>query len=145
MIRTASAFVPRAYTGRCINVASGEVPSTISQRLVNDYKNMNVHSSLEINQRKSVASVATMGLFGLGGPEIAVILIAGAFLLGPEKLAELGKEAGNIAGELKDIPAEFQKGMEEGEAKATVRSRKKKKNLGAEEPVQTVDAVEVVE
>jgi sec-independent protein translocase protein TatA len=59
-----------------------------------------------------------MGLFGLGGPEIAVILIAAAFLLGPQKLAELGKDAGKIAGELKEVPKEFQAGMAEGEAAA---------------------------
>ncbi len=59
-----------------------------------------------------------MSLFGLGGPELAVILIAGAFLLGPQKLAELGKDAGKIAGELKEVPKEFQKGLEEGEKQA---------------------------
>lgn len=48
-------------------------------------------------QRKSVASVQTMGLFGLGAPEIAVILVAAAFLLGPQKLAELGKDAGKVS------------------------------------------------
>ena len=69
-------------------------------------------------QRKSVASVQTMGLFGLGAPEIAIILIAAAFLLGPQKLAELGKDAGKIAGELKEVPKEFQKGLAEGEKKA---------------------------
>ena len=70
------------------------------------------------NQRYSVAQVQTMSLFGLGGPEIAIILIAAAFLLGPQKLAELGKDAGKIAGELKEVPKEFQKGLEEGEAMA---------------------------
>jgi len=70
------------------------------------------------NQRSSMASVQTMGLFGLGGPEIAVILVAGAFLLGPSKLAELGKEAGKMAGELKEVPKEFQDGLAEGEAQA---------------------------
>jgi sec-independent protein translocase protein TatA len=69
-------------------------------------------------QRSSVSSVQTMGLFGLGGPEIAVILIAGAFLLGPQKLAELGKEAGKMAGELKEVPKEFQQGLVEGEKEA---------------------------
>lgn len=69
-------------------------------------------------QRQSVAQVQTMGLFGLGAPEIGVILVAAAFLLGPEKLAEFGKDAGKIAGELKEVPKEFQKGMEEGEAQA---------------------------
>lgn len=71
-------------------------------------------------QRQSMAQVQTMGLFGLGAPEIGVIIVAAAFLLGPEKLAEFGKDAGKIAGELKEVPKEFQKGMEEGEAQAKV-------------------------
>ena len=70
------------------------------------------------NQRQSMAQIQTMGLFGLGGPEIAIILIAAAFLLGPQKLAELGKDAGKIAGELKEVPKEFQKGLQEGEEEA---------------------------
>jgi hypothetical protein len=49
-------------------------------------------------QRKSVASVQTM-VFGLGAPEIAIILVAAAFLLGPQKLAELGRDAGKVRGE----------------------------------------------
>jgi len=65
-----------------------------------------------------------MGLFGLGGPEIAIILVAAAFVLGPQKLAELGKDAGKIAGELKEVPKEFAKGLEEGEAEALVTKRK---------------------
>lgn len=71
-------------------------------------------------QRRSVAPVQTMGLFGLGAPEIAVVLVAAAFLLGPQKLAELGKDAGKIAGELKEVPKEFQKGLEEGEESAKI-------------------------
>eukprot|EP00535_Pseudo-nitzschia_heimii_P005991 CAMPEP_0197180638 /NCGR_PEP_ID=MMETSP1423-20130617/5180_1 /TAXON_ID=476441 /ORGANISM="Pseudo-nitzschia heimii, Strain UNC1101" /LENGTH=139 /DNA_ID=CAMNT_0042630745 /DNA_START=179 /DNA_END=598 /DNA_ORIENTATION=+ len=69
-------------------------------------------------QRKSVAQVQTMGLFGLGAPEIGIILVAAAFLLGPDKLASLGKDAGKMAGELKEVPKEFQAGMAEGEAEA---------------------------
>jgi len=68
--------------------------------------------------RRSMSSVATMSLFGLGAPELAIILIAGAFILGPEKLAELGKDAGKIAGELKEVPKEFQEGLKEGEKQA---------------------------
>lgn len=77
-----------------------------------------------LRQRRSIGTVQTMGLFGLGAPEIAIILIAAAFVLGPEKLADLGKDAGKIAGELKEVPKEFQKGLEEGEIEA--RSRKAK-------------------
>ena len=69
-------------------------------------------------ERWSMAPIQTMSLFGLGGPEIAIVLVAAAFLLGPEKLAEFGKDAGKIAGELKEVPKEFQKGLAEGEAEA---------------------------
>lgn len=69
-----------------------------------------------------------MGLFGLGAPEIAVILVAAAFLIGPQKLAELGREGGKIAGELKDVPKEFQKGLEEGETEARSRVAKPMEN-----------------
>lgn len=75
-------------------------------------------------QRKSVAQVQTMGLFGLGAPEIGIILVAAAFLLGPDKLASLGKDAGKIAGELKEVPKEFQAGMAEGEAQAKAMKQK---------------------
>ena len=67
-------------------------------------------------------------LFGLGLPELALILVAAVFLVGPEKLGELvkesGKTAGELADELKNVPTEFQKGMEQGETEA--RSRKAK-------------------
>ena len=47
-----------------------------------------------------------MGLFGLGGPEIAVIAVVVTFLLGPDKLKELAKEAGKIVPDLKEISSE---------------------------------------
>ncbi|GKY96136.1 hypothetical protein MPSEU_000573700 [Mayamaea pseudoterrestris] len=87
-------------------------------------------SSLQ-RQRKSVAAIQAQGLFGLGAPEIAIILVAAAFLLGPQKLAEFGKDAGRIAGELKEVPKEFQKGLSEGEELAKVNKQ---------EPVTTVEA-----
>merc|ERR1712238_494984 len=69
-------------------------------------------------QRKSIANIQIMGLFGLGAPEVGIILVAAAFLFGPDKLASLGKDAGKSAGELKEVPKEFQDGMAEGEANA---------------------------
>lgn len=73
-----------------------------------------------------------MGLFGLGTAEIIVIVIAGAFLIGPDQVGNLaGKLAGRVRGEvdglpdeLKKIPEEFQKGVEEGEANARARNAK---------------------
>ena len=66
----------------------------------------------------------SLNVFGLGAPEIAIIVIAGAFLLGPQKLAEFGKDAGKIAGELKEVPKEFQKGLEEGKTISKAKNAK---------------------
>jgi sec-independent protein translocase protein TatA len=86
------------------------------------YKTLLLPASL-INNRQSNSqnrrgSTALNGFFGLGGPEIAVIGLAAAFLLGPSKLSEFSKDLGKIAGELKDVPKEFQKGLQEGEAES---------------------------
>lgn len=92
---------------------------------------MTSYASLS-RQRKSVAHVQTMGLFGLGAPEIAIIVVVAAFIIGPQ---QIGKMAGSMAGqvkgefdglpeELKKIPAEFQKGLEEGSENAKARNAK---------------------
>jgi Sec-independent protein translocase protein TatA len=69
-----------------------------------------------------------MGLFGLGGLEIAVILIGVGVVLGPERILEMVRSSGDTAEEYKKelskVPDEFKKGMEEGEMEA--RSRKAK-------------------
>lgn len=86
-----------------------------------------------------------MSFFGLGLPEIGVILIAGVVLLGPDKLGEMARSSGKMAAELKDefkdvpeelkkIPEEFKQGMEEGEINARARKAK------AMEPVPEEDA-----
>lgn len=113
LFTTASAFVaPSAFgVGTSSRVVSTSSP------FVDNAKEIYQPPALQ-RQRKSVASIQTQSLFGLGGPELAVILVVAAFILGPEKLAELGKDAGKIAGELKEVPKEFQKGMAEGESEA---------------------------
>lgn len=73
------------------------------------------NSILKATPRRS-AVVVQGGLFGLGAPEIAVIVAVGAFILGPSKLAQLAKEAGKGAGDLKNVPLEFQKGFQSAEA-----------------------------
>jgi sec-independent protein translocase protein TatA len=78
-----------------------------------------------------------MGVFGLGLPEVALILVALAFLLGPEALANLAKETGKAAGEFKDefknIPDEFKKGLDEGEIEARSRNARRIKAVPKEE------------
>jgi len=109
MSASAAAFAPskQTFINKSINVNSLQQASPLAEKPI----------AIQ-NQRYSVAQVQTMSLFGLGGPELAIILIVAAFVLGPEKLAELGKDAGKIAGELKEVPKEFQKGLEEGEQQA---------------------------
>jgi len=53
-------------------------------------------------------------IFGLGGPEIAVIVITAGLVLGPKKLAELARDAGKMTGQLKDVTSEFQEAVQEG-------------------------------
>ncbi|GMI56840.1 hypothetical protein ScalyP_jg9330 [Parmales sp. scaly parma] len=64
----------------------------------------------------SPTTTSLNGMFGLGAPEIAIVLVAAGVLLGPQKLGEMTKELGKVAGELKDVPKEFQEGLKEGEA-----------------------------
>lgn len=81
-----------------------------------------------------------MGLFGLGAPEIAVCLAVAALILGPDKLAGVAKDVGKMAGELKDVPAEFQAGIEEGEA-----ALQQTKALKSKPGEAVMDAEEVAE
>jgi sec-independent protein translocase protein TatA len=86
-----------------------------------------VPASLQ-KERKSVAHVQTMGLFGLGLPEIGIIVFAAILVLGPQKLAEMTRDAGKmtagLSDELKEIPKEFKKGLEEGEIESRARNAK---------------------
>ena len=74
-----------------------------------------------VTRTKTRRSVVTNSLFGLGAPELVVILGLGAFVLGPDKLASMAKDFGKVAGELKDVPKEFKEGLEEGEAAKAAR------------------------
>jgi sec-independent protein translocase protein TatA len=116
-----TAFAPSPLLKNCGGIVSRTITTT-TKAPVNAYQ----PASLQ-RQRKSVGQIQTMGLFGLGAPEIGVILVAAAFLLGPEKLASLGKDAGKIAGELKEVPKEFQAGIAEGEAQAKALKAKSEK------------------
>jgi Sec-independent protein translocase protein TatA len=81
-----------------------------------------------------------MGLFGLGAPEIVVILVAVAFVVGPQ---QIGRMAGDLAGkakgelnelpeDLKRIPEEFMKGVDEGETNSRARNAKPMKDEAKE-------------
>jgi Sec-independent protein translocase protein TatA len=108
----------------------------------------NHHSTSLIRRNHIISSSSTTtkttstclhSFFGLGPAEIAIVALASLVVIGPSKLLDFSKEAGNIAGktaaagmgvgeewseELKSIPEEFRKGVELGEIEA--RSRKAK-------------------
>lgn len=139
LLGNASAFAPggNSFARRSSTPTKVIAPITLSSFDNSRAYTIKIHPVALQRQRSSVASIQTMGLFGLGGPEIAIILIAGAFLLGPQKLAELGKEAGKMAGELKEVPKEFQAGLAEGEKEAM----KIKKEIAGS--IKDADKVEV--
>jgi Sec-independent protein translocase protein TatA len=87
------------------------------------------------SRSRSAINTQLMGLFGLGGLEIAIICVGVGVVLGPQKIASLIRASGETAGEFKNelskVPDEFQKGYEEGQVEA--RSRKAK-------PITPVDS-----
>mmetsp|Transcript_19757 Transcript_19757/g.19869 ORF Transcript_19757/g.19869 Transcript_19757/m.19869 type:complete len:157 (-) Transcript_19757:90-560(-) len=64
-----------------------------------------------LNNRQSII---VKDLLGLGPAEIAIALVVGLVLFGPETLKSLSKDVGKAAAELKEIPKTFKEGMEEG-------------------------------
>jgi sec-independent protein translocase protein TatA len=105
---------------------------SLSRGTTNPFRHTHNNKVLQ-RQRRSVANIQTMGLFGLGAAEIAVILLVVVFVLGPDQIGRMaGKMAGQIKGEydglpdeLKKIPEEFQKGLEESTENARARNAKK--------------------
>ncbi|CAN0293828.1 unnamed protein product [Pylaiella littoralis] len=57
--------------------------------------------------RRRSTSVQMVGFgetfFGVGGPEVAVVLVVGYFVLGPVELVKLVKQAGVLVGQLRDV------------------------------------------
>ena len=64
----------------------------------------------------SRSSGAQMGLFGLGTPELAIIAGVALLVLGPDQVKKMAKDVGKISAELKQVPEEFNKGIEVGTA-----------------------------
>jgi sec-independent protein translocase protein TatA len=76
----------------------------------------------------------SMGLFGLGLPEVAVIAGIGILIFGPSKIASMGKDLGSVAGSVKKASAEFQEAMSESlaEADREIEQNKQKKGTVVE-------------
>ena len=77
------------------------------------------------------------GLFGLGTPEIVVICVVAGVVLGPDKLVDLARGFGKAAGELKAVPQEFEKGLNEGKTD----NKKAKKEMKAMKTSETSEGM----
>lgn len=55
-----------------------------------------------------------MGIFGLGGPEIAVIAGVAVLIFGPSKIPGLGKEVGKAAKSFQQAAKEFENELKSG-------------------------------
>ena len=131
-----NAFVPTGVTSTGQHHPAASAPAPLTSTSSSPHLiELQSHVALR-KQRQSVASVQMQGLFGLGAPEIAIILVAAAFVLGPQKLAELGKDAGQMAGEygkeLKNVPEEFKKGYDETQSDNRAKKAKQMDSLPKE-------------
>lgn len=95
-------------------------------------------TTLGPSRRQRVAP--SMGLFGLGLPEIAVIAGIGILIFGPGKIAEMGKDLGGVAGSVKKASSEFQEAMSDSLADADREIEERKKQKGT-----VVDAKEIAD
>ena len=66
-----------------------------------------------------------------------VICVVAGVVLGPDKLVDLARGFGKAAGELKAVPQEFEKGLNEGKSD----NKKAKKQLKTMKTSETIEGV----
>ena len=136
LLATSHAFLPTPSITRASRRPHiHKNPSSSGLIVVTSPININSPSPSSHPNTNSQTTSQLSSFFGLGPAELIIIAIAGLVVIGPDKLLQFSKEAGEVAGktgtgmgdewsEIKAIPEEFQKGVEEGEIEA--RSRKAK-------------------
>ena len=91
------------------------MPSPSNERLV-----VSAVRQATLAQSRSAAA-PQMGLFGMGGPELAIIAGVALLILGPDQVKSMAKEVGKVSAELKQVPEEFNKGMSAGQQELEAR------------------------
>eukprot|EP00245_Coleochaete_scutata_P009034 TRINITY_DN288_c0_g1_i1.p1 TRINITY_DN288_c0_g1~~TRINITY_DN288_c0_g1_i1.p1 ORF type:complete len:165 (-),score=27.18 TRINITY_DN288_c0_g1_i1:679-1101(-) len=76
------------------------------------------------------------GLFGLGVPEVVVIVAVGAILFGPKKLPELGKSLGKTVKSFQTAAKEFETEIKAGASETEVDPQKPAPAAEEKKPLQ---------
>ena len=79
-------------------------------------------------------------MFGIGMPEMIIILVIALVVIGPQKLPELAKSLGKGLAEFKKATDDFRQGVED-EAKASEEKERSAKNIEVikEEPDNNIE------
>jgi Sec-independent protein translocase protein TatA len=129
-----SVWVVSMFLVSLIGNVSGFMNSITQQSRIMSFKKFEVKEDtiLKPNFGSSIVSQRSKPLkdiLGLGPAEIAISLVVGLVLFGPETLKSLSKDVGKAAAELKEIPKTFKEGMDEGAQNTEV---SKMKEIAAE-------------
>ncbi len=71
-------------------------------------------------------------MFGIGMPELIIILVLALIVIGPQKLPEMARSLGKGLGEFKRASNDFRRNMEEEAMAAEVKERMAKENTAKE-------------